>query len=168
MGGSHGGSTTLATIVAPESDREPQAREKRAGFVAAVALYPSCAARMGTWRVERRPATNGRIVNYSGVYKPLAPLLILIGEIDDWTPAEPCRELAQTAQRAGYPVAIKVYPGAHHSFDSNNPVRYVPARINVNSATGRGATTGGDADAWADSIREVIAFFDRNLNRTVK
>jgi dienelactone hydrolase len=99
------------------------------------------------------------------VYKPIAPLLILIGEIDDWTPAEPCRKLTEAAEQAGYPVSVKIYPGAHHSFDSNNPVRYVEGRINVNSATGRGATTGGNAEAWADSIREVIAFFDRNLGK---
>lgn len=165
MGGSHGGSTTLAGIVAAESEREPLAREKRAGFAAAVALYPTCAARLGSWRVERQPPTEGPMVTYSGVYKPLAPLLILIGEIDDWTPAEPCRKLTEAAEHAGYPVKIKIYPGAHHSFDSNNPVRYVPTRINVNSATGRGATTGGDAEAWADSIREVIAFFDKYLGK---
>ena len=165
MGGSHGGSTTLAAIVAAESEREPLAREKRTGFAAAVALYPSCAARLGSWRVQRDPAANGPIVGYTGVYKPVAPLLILIGEIDDWTAAEPCRKLTEAAEHAGYPVSVKIYPGAHHSFDSNNPVRYVPGRINVNSATGRGATTGGNAEAWADSIREVIAFFDRNLGK---
>jgi len=42
-------------------------------------------------------------------------------------------------------------------------VRYVEARINASSPTGRGATTGGDPVAWADSIREVAAFFGRHL-----
>jgi|SoiMethySBSTD1v2_1073268.scaffolds.fasta_scaffold03366_12 hypothetical protein len=28
---------------------------------------------------------------------------------------------------------------------------------------GRGATTGGNAEAWADSIRQVLAFFDQHL-----
>ena len=87
----------------------------------------------------------------------------LDGALDDWTPAEPCRRLVQAARGAGEPVAIKIYPGAHHSFDSANPVRYVPTRINANSPTGRGATTGGNAEAWADSIREVAAFFERHL-----
>ena len=145
MGGSHGGSTTLAAMIAPASDTAPLAQEKRAGFAAAVALYPSCA------------------LKASGVYEPIAPLLILIGEKDDWTPAEPCRKLTEAARAAGHPVTIKVYPGAHHSFDSSNPVRYVPARVNVNSPTGYGATTGGDRDAWSDSIREVAAFFGRHL-----
>lgn len=155
MGGSHGGSTTLATMVAPEADTEPLAREKRAGFAAAVALYPGCAGRF---------ALQG--VNASGVYRPVAPLLILIGEKDDWTPADACRKLTEAAQQAGYPVTIKIYPGAHHSFDSSNPVRYVAARVNPNAPGGRGATTGGDPTAWADSIREVVAFFGQHLGRT--
>ncbi len=136
MGGSHGGSTTLATMVAPAG----------AGFAAAIALYPRC---------ER----------FSGAYRPIAPLLILIGDKDDWTPAEPCRKLADAARAAGHPVTIKVYPGAHHSFDSPNPVRYVAARINPNAPGGRGATTGGDPAAWADSIDQVVAFFDLHLKR---
>jgi dienelactone hydrolase len=151
MGGSHGGSTTLASMAAPESDGESLARERRAGFTAAVALYPRCAARLGSWR------------GTSGVYQPIAPLLILIGEKDDWTPAEACRRLSDAARQAGYPVAIKIYPGAHHSFDSRNPVRYVATRINPSAPFGRGATTGGNPDAWADSIRTVLGFFGEHL-----
>ena len=47
VGGSHGGSTTLASIVAPAREKEPLAQEKRTGFSAAVDLYPSCASRLG-------------------------------------------------------------------------------------------------------------------------
>ena len=144
MGGSHGGTTTLATMQSAEGGR--------GGFAAAVALYPRCVPRQGGVRVDA-----------GGVYRPGAPLLILIGEADDWTPAEACRTLVETARRAGQPVAIKVYPDAHHSFDSRNPVRFVPGRINPSAPGGRGATTGGHPEAWADSIREVTAFFDRHL-----
>ena len=119
MGGSHGGSTTLASIAAPEREKEPLAHEKRMGFSAAIALYPGCAARFGGWRAVRQTGESGPVTSYVGVYKPVAPLLILIGESDDWTPAEPCRKLTEIARQAGYPVSIKVYPGAHHSFDSN-------------------------------------------------
>jgi dienelactone hydrolase len=150
MGGSHGGSTTLTSMIAAESDADLLARERRAGFTAAVALYPGCVASRRTW-------------SSTGAYRPVAPLLILIGEKDDWTPAEPCRRLAEAAQQAGYPVTIKIYPGAYHSFDSYAPVRYVAARINAGAPGGRGATTGGDPAAWADSIREVSAFFGRYL-----
>jgi dienelactone hydrolase len=140
MGGSHGGSSTLATMRATGDDPGD-------GFAAAVALYPRCAAFTGAF----------------GVYRPRAPLLILIGESDDWTPAEACRALTERAEKAGYPVAITTYPGAHHSFDSPNPMRYVAARINPSAPSGRGATTGGNPEAWADSIRRVGAFFGRHL-----
>jgi dienelactone hydrolase len=148
MGGSHGGTTTLATMQAPDGDADPLAAERRRGFAAGVALYPRCATRQGPLRAGA-----------DGVYRAVAPLLILIGGADDWTPAEHCRALAATGER----VAIKIYPGAHHSFDSPNPVRYVPGRINPSVPGGRGATTGGHPEAWADSIKEVAAFFDRHL-----
>ena len=60
------------------------------------------------------------------------------------------------------PVEIKVYPDAHHSFDSILPVRYVAERINANSATGRGATAGGNAEAWADAVEQVARFLARH------
>jgi dienelactone hydrolase len=163
MGGSHGGRATLGAMAAPESDTGPLAREKRAGFAAAVALYPRCGVRLGGWRVVRQSGDTGPITEYIGVYKPVAPVLILIGEKDDWTPADACQKLAEVAQQAGYPVAIKVYPGTHHSFDSNAPVRYDATRVNPDSPSGRGATTGGNPKAWEDSIREVVAFFGQHL-----
>jgi dienelactone hydrolase len=100
-------------MIAPESDTDLLAREKRAGFAAAVALYPGCVASRRTW-------------SNTGVYQPVAPLLILIGDKDDWTPAEPCRKLTEAAQQAGYPVTIKIYPGAYHSFDSYSPCATSP------------------------------------------
>jgi dienelactone hydrolase len=131
MGGSHGGATTLLAMNGERAD----------GFRAAVALYPSC--------------------NANAPYHAIAPVLVLSGALDDWTPAAPCERLAKAA--TGAPVRIKVYPGAHHSFDNANPVRFVPNRVNANSPTGRGATTGGNAEAWADSIREVSVFFAQHL-----
>jgi dienelactone hydrolase len=148
MGGSHGGSTTLLSMLAPDSESDSLAREKRAGFRAAVALYPRCGTRLG-----------GRAESY----RPVAPLLILIGEKDDWTPAEACQRLAAGARAAGYPVTITVYPDAHHSFDSDRPLRFVAARVNPASPTGRGATTGGNPAAWAASIRDALAFFAEHL-----
>jgi dienelactone hydrolase len=152
MGGSHGGSTTLAVMAAPESGGEPLARDRRGGFAAAVALYPGCRAALGSWRSDG-----------SGTYRAVAPLLILIGEKDDWTPAAPCVELARSSRATQHPVDIVVYPGAHHSFDSDRPVRYVATRVNMTAPAGRGATTGGDPQAWADSIRRVTEFFERTL-----
>jgi dienelactone hydrolase len=158
MGGSHGGSSTLAAIV----DGPANAKRGDVRFAAAIALYPGCGWSFGGWSVKRSKGPGRPIVGYAGAFKPLAPLLILIGELDDWTPAEPCRRLAETAKGAGYPVEIKVYPGAHHSFDSAAPVRYVAERVNGNALTGRGATTGGNADAWADAIDQVGAFLAKH------
>ena len=131
MGGSHGGATTVLTIGSGRAE----------GFAAGIALYPSC--------------------NANAPYRASAPLVILSGELDDWTPAAPCERLARAA--TGAPVRIKVYPGAHHSFDNDKPVRYVQSRINGNAPGGRGATTGGHPAAWADSILEVQAFLARHL-----
>ncbi|MGA7486146.1 MAG: dienelactone hydrolase family protein [Xanthobacteraceae bacterium] len=159
MGGSHGGSSTLAAIVdAAVNSKRPGPR-----FAAAVALYPGCGRTVGGWSVQRARDARYRITGYSGAFKPLAPLLILVGELDDWTPAEPCRRLAAASQRAGYPVEIEVYAGAHHAFDSRAPVRFVAQRLNRNSPTGHGATTGGNAEAWAEAITRVERFLAKHL-----
>jgi dienelactone hydrolase len=162
MGGSHGGWTTLAAMVAPPGPKTPLADEKRDGFAAGIALYPSCASHYGAWS-PTRAGPFGPPVSYQGIYQPIAPLLILIGEKDDWTPAEPCRRLSDTSRAAGFPVDIKIYPGAQHSFDSDRPVRFDERRNNINAPNGRGATIGGDPVAWADAKKQVTGFFAQHL-----
>lgn len=148
MGGSHGGATTLATIAEQARDSTELIRRKRHGFAAAIAFYPACD--IGNPRFTRE-------------FRTAVPVLILAGELDDWTPAEPCRKLAEVAQASGSRVEIKVYPGAHHAFDSDTPVRYREARVNAHALGGRGATTGGNPEAWRDSIQQVRNFFAREL-----
>jgi dienelactone hydrolase len=148
MGGSHGGSTTLASVAVVPQDPLPLRDRKRQGFAAAIAFYPGC-------NIGRPPFTS----EFHGA----APLLILTGELDDWTPASPCKSLVEAARRGGSEADIKVYPGAHHSFDSANPERYVEARVNASAPSGRGATTGGNAAAWQDAIVQVKAFFAARL-----
>jgi dienelactone hydrolase len=143
IGYSHGGWTVLAAM-----DQDTAARARAAGggprgFAAAVAFYPECAA--GAW-VRR--------------YRTVAPLLILAGELDDWTPAVPCQRLADRAREQGQPVRIVVYPGAYHSFDTYAPVMRVPEALQ-----GRGATIGGDTAAREDSIKQVEAFFALHLRQ---
>jgi dienelactone hydrolase len=163
IGGSHGGWTALSAMSQPVDPGNPLLLAKRNGFAAAIALYPSCGARFGNWAPQHRNGRNGPVVGYSGTYRPIAPVLILIGEKDDWTPAEPCRALVEASQAAGYPIAIKIYPGAYHSFDSSRPVRYDPKRTNNSSPYGKGATTGGNPEAWADARLRVREFFARYL-----
>ena len=64
-----------------------------------------------------------------------APALILIGEKDDWTPADNCRRLVERKDDYGMsrekgdgpPIWLIVYPGAYHSFDRPDvpPTRYL-------------------------------------------
>jgi dienelactone hydrolase len=76
-------------------------------FRAAIAFYPSCLGLKGNMTV---------------------PTLILIGELDDWTPVNECRnmvdgrdDLGTSRQKGeGLPVTLIVYPGAHHGFDAPN------------------------------------------------
>jgi dienelactone hydrolase len=164
MGGSHGGWTILASLVAPIQDG-PLVEAKRNGFAAGIALYPRCDNRYGNWTITRADGQRGPVTGYGGVYRTVAPLLILTGELDDWTPAEPCRVMVDTARKAGQPLEIKVYPGAHHSFDSSSPVRFVAERGNPGSPTGKGATTGGNPEAWADAKLQVQGFFARHLKQ---
>lgn len=149
MGGSHGGAATLATVAEQARDSAELVQRKRHGFAAAIAFYPACD--IGNPRFTRE-------------FRSAVPVLILAGELDDWTPAEPCRKLADAAQASGSRVEIKVYPGAHHSFDSDSPVRYREARVNAHAAGGRGATTGGNPEAWGDSVGQVRNFFAQQLH----
>ena len=163
MGGSHGGATTLAVDSLAVALAAPPAQDRQHGFAAAIALYPGCGARYGNWNVRREAGDRGKVVEYFGTYQPVAPLLILVGEKDDWTPAEHCRVLTERAQAAGYPVTIKIYPGANHAFDGTSPQRFIAERRNANAPDGRGATTGGDPAAWKDAMQQVSAFFARYL-----
>jgi dienelactone hydrolase len=66
-------------------------------FKAAVAYYPLCSV-----------ASEELIV----------PALIMIGELDDWTPATDCERWMKRRADRGAPVKLIVYPGAYHAFGS--------------------------------------------------
>ena len=51
-----------------------------------------------------------------------SPIHILIGEIDEWTPSQPCLELVDLLDDNGTDIDITVYEGAHHSFDRDSEV----------------------------------------------
>ena len=50
-----------------------------------------------------------------------SPIHILIGEIDNWTPAEPCNYFVNKISKNAN-IGLTIYPDSHHSFDSKNPV----------------------------------------------
>jgi len=118
-------------------------------FRAAVAFYPNC-----TRKYPGGPE-----------FRPYAPLYVLVGALDDWTPAAPCMALVDRARAAGAPIAIKVYPGAHHAFDApSTPIRYRPEVKNHTKQNGdSGATVGTDPAARADAIAEVTRFLGTEL-----
>jgi dienelactone hydrolase len=91
LGQSMGGSSALFTV-----NRDFLAREFPERFGAAVAYYPAC----------EIPAAS-----------LTAPVLILIGDKDEWNPADQCRRMVEKAQPGGAPIALTVYPGVHHAFD---------------------------------------------------
>ena len=91
LGNSMGGSSALYAV-----DRDLLAQYFKERFRAAVAYYPGCGI----------PAV-----------MLTAPALILIGEADDWTPAERCREMVAHVRPGSAPIALTVYPGAHHGFN---------------------------------------------------
>ena len=49
--------------------------------------------------------------------RPAIPALILVGELDDWTPAKDCVRTIARWGSVGPPVELITYPGAYHNFD---------------------------------------------------
>ena len=137
MGWSNGATSALYAM----REGATAARPDGARFRSAVVLYPGC-----------------RVLARAG-YRPSAPLLILTGAADDWTPAGPCQAMAQRSAAAGAPVEIQVYEGAHHAFDAPaGVIRVRPDVRNSTSPTGRGATVGSHPQARAQAIVRATEF----------
>ncbi len=60
-----------------------------------------------------------------------SPLLMLLGELDDWTPSPPCLALADDLKSRSQPVETAVFPGARHGFDGQGPLRSDPDWITI-------------------------------------
>jgi dienelactone hydrolase len=136
VGWSHGGSTVLAAT--NRNQRDVREAPTRPAF--AVAFYPGCAAE----RARR--------------YEGAAPLLLMIGDADDWTPIGPCDALVREARKDGdgEPIEHVRYRGAVHGFDSTAPVR---VRTDVpNGSRGTGVHVGGDPAALDDSRARLQRF----------
>jgi dienelactone hydrolase len=91
LGQSMGGSAALYAV-----DRDLAAQYFDPRFRAAIAYYPGCGI----------PAAS-----------MTAPTLVLIGEADDWNPAERCIEMVGHSWPDGATITLTVYPGAYHGFD---------------------------------------------------
>lgn len=131
LGWSHGGGAVLAAL-----NRKVQVR-------AAVAFYPGCS-------VYARSKAG---------YAPSAPLLILIGALDDWTPPGACVELGKRSAK----VTVRVLPDAYHDFD--HPSAPVRVRKDVPNGVrpGEGVTVGSNPAARRQAYAEMLEFIEREL-----
>ena len=139
LGWSNGGSTVLAAV---RSDRKPG--DASPDLARAIAFYPGCRAQAE-----------------SSSFRTRLPLLIMIGDADDWTPAAPCKALAEAAWARGEAIDLKLYPGAYHDFD--HPGRPVTERRDLAfTADGSGtARAGTNPAARQDALTRVPAFLAR-------
>lgn len=121
----------------------PAKKDAKPDFRSAVAFYPGC-------RRLRDTAWSARM-----------PTLVLIGALDDWTPASACEQMVSGARGRSARSSIVVYPGAHHEFDIAN----LPLQVRSNVALATGATArvhvGTNAAAREDAIKRVAEWISR-------
>ncbi len=129
LGWSHGGSAVLS---ATDSTRADVLGVKVRPAVA-VAFYPGCSA-----------ALKSR-------YQPSAPLVLMLGEKDDWTPPGPCIELGKAVD-----AEVNVYADSYHDFD--NPVGQVQLRADVPNGVnpGKGVHAGPNPAARAQAYTRLL------------
>ena len=136
MGWSHGAMTTLATI---SKSIVKEIGESEPGFTTAVAFYPGCL-----------DLSKSR-------YEATTPVLMQLGEKDDWTPARYCHRLADMAKKASGRVEVDTYAGAYHAFD--NPTGTVHTRSTSNTSGTRTVHVGRNPEAAEQSVLRVKAWF---------
>jgi dienelactone hydrolase len=145
MGQSHGGAATLFATLRDRADKSPPPTP---AFTAAIAFYPDCSLR---GRTAQR-------------FEVLRPLLILIGEKDDWTPADRCRDLLP--RLSGKPIELHTYPDAVHAYDNPGSRLRYRAEVNNRNKPGGccGAWVGYNEPAYRDTLDRVRAFWRLHLD----
>jgi dienelactone hydrolase len=144
LGWSHGASTALSAL---NSARPSFARN----VAAAIVFYPGCSP----------------FLKEKESFRLQAPVLMLLGEKDDWTPPGRCIDLAERARKEqpGIDLDVHLYSDSYHGFDSTQPVRF---RRDVSSGVGRnGVHTGGNPTARAAALMEIDAFLASRLGPTL-
>jgi dienelactone hydrolase len=132
VGFSQGG--WVALLVADAVSFELFVRPSNLRFRAVVAFYPLCRAVAG----------------------PLViPTLILIGALDEWTPAADCSEKIDAWRTDGVAIEQVVYPGVHHSF-------YYPELQPGRAMFGHWLEY--NEEATTDATRRMREFLKRHLN----
>jgi dienelactone hydrolase len=133
LGWSHGGSAVLAATDASQA----AVAQAPVHPDLAVAFYPGCG------ESRRQP------------YRPTGPLMLMLGEKDDWTPAAPCVALGQSVG-----AEVHVYPDSYHDFD--NPVGTVRHRADVPNGVnpGQGVHAGANPAARAQAYARLRSRLD--------
>lgn len=141
LGWSNGGTTTLHLLERRRT--HPQAGEPP--LAGAAVFYPGC-----TPLLKRNALVDE------------VPLLMQLGALDDWTPAQPCVDWADMLKTGtGSDVTVHVYEGSYHGFDGTVPVRLrgdVP-----NGTSTQGVHQGGNPQARSQSLAALQAFWRRVL-----
>ncbi len=114
-------------------------------FKAAVALYPDCG------------------FTASGDF--VAPVMVLAGAEDDWTPARVCARMRDRSLQHRHPVELRVYPGARHAFDDPSAAGgvYLGEVRNLYRQPALGATLRYDADARQAALLDVHDFLETRI-----
>lgn len=142
LGWSNGATTALNLLEQRRTHPEPG----EPGIAGAAVFYPGC----------------GPLARRHAVLEA-APLLMLLGALDDWTPAQPCVDFASSLQSRGAcsDVTVQVYEDSYHGFDGTAPVRL---RTDVpNGTSPQGVHQGGNPEARAKSLAALDAFWSRVL-----
>ena len=129
LGWSHGGSAVLSATDSTRAD----VRGVTVRPAVAVAFYPGCSA-----------ALKSR-------YQPTAPLVMMLGEKDDWTPPGPCIELGKAVA-----AEVNVYADSYHDFD--NPAGQVQLRADVPNGvnSGQGVHVGPNPAARVQAYARLL------------
>lgn len=120
------------------------------GFAAYAPMYPGCVTQ---WR---NPQVKG------------VKMFFMLGEKDDWTEPKPCVEYTQRLSQAGALVETKIYPGAHHAWNSNVATRaWLPRAQNFSKCTTLIEDGGGLVDLrsgrtegamnWSEWLKELFS-----------
>ena len=98
-GWSLGGGVTLFSAWMPVKN----AINKELKFASHLAFYPPC------------------FIEPENIEFSDSPIHILIGDLDNWTPAKPCSDLVNKLNKKSN-IGLTIYKDSHHSFDRNSPV----------------------------------------------
>ncbi len=103
QGGSKGGNVALSLAFDEPFKNRKLPNSMR--YTLHIPIYPGCTAQ------QRNPDTTGR------------PVLMLLGEKDDYTNPRKCQEYAASIKQHGGNIEAITYPNAHHDFDGPDSLR---------------------------------------------